>query len=126
MAKKTPPWPPYDKWTTARYFQFIRSALRSASLKWPPIREAKVLARRKYVGPNKMQKWEYQCAECKGWFLDKQTVVDHIIPAGTLRSHLDLPRFVERLFVGVDGLRVLCKDCHQTVTNNQRANGEFE
>lgn len=123
MVKKTPPWPNYPKWTTARYYTFIRSALRSLSRKWPPLYEAKNAARRKYVGPKKQQKWEYQCALCQHWFMDKEVAVDHIVPAGQLNSYDDLPKFVERLLVPVEGFRVLCHPCHHKITQQQRADG---
>ena len=104
------------QWTRARYFSFIRSALRRASVKWPPIHEARKRARRAYKGPDKRRKWEYQCEKCGRWFDGKGTQVDHIVPAGTLRGYDDLPGFVERLFCESDRLRVLCLACHKKLT----------
>ena len=46
--------------------------------------------------------------------------VDHIIPAGSLRSAEDLKGFVERLFVEIDGLQCLCDDCHSVKTQNEK------
>lgn len=46
--------------------------------------------------------------------------VDHIIPAGSLKSYEDLPGFVERMFVGEDKLQVVCKSCHKAKTNDER------
>lgn len=101
------------QWSEARYFAFIRSGLRKLSQKWPPIHEAKKLARRKYVGPNKRQRWEYQCCECRQWKMGTEIEVDHIDDCGRLAKFSDLPGFVSRLLCEVDGLRVVCKDCHQ-------------
>ena len=109
-----------NKWTNARYFGFIRSALRKASQKWPPIHEARKRASRPYRGPNKRQKWEYQCANCKKWWSGKEVEVDHIVPAGTLRKYEDLPEFARRLLCEVEELRVLCKQCHQKLTRCQK------
>lgn len=120
MAKKTPPFHEYPEWSSAKFWGFIRSALRSKMSRWPPKIEAKKLARRKYIGENKQQKWEYQCAICQNWFMDKETEMDHIEPAGTLRDYDDLPEFVRKLFVGLDGWRCLCKPCHKSVTAEQR------
>ena len=120
MAKKTPPFPKYPEWSTAKFWGFIRSALRSKMSRWPPKIEAKKKARRKYQGPNKQQKWEYQCAHCAEWFMDKETEVNHKIECGSLKSYEDLPGFVERLFCGEDGFEVLCKPCHKEVTASQR------
>jgi hypothetical protein len=70
-------------------------------------------ARRKYNGPNKRRKWEYICSECAKWKPAKEIEVDHIVPCGTLKTFEDLSGFAERLFCESDGLRVLCKACHE-------------
>jgi 5-methylcytosine-specific restriction endonuclease McrA len=122
MGTKTPPFIHYPKWTEAKFFGFLRSALRKASQKYPPAYEALALARRPYKGSNTKQKWEYRCAECKKWFMQKEVQVDHIIPAGTLKSFNDLPTFCSRLFCGVRGYQVLCKPCHLVKSKEERAN----
>jgi len=76
----------------------LRSTLRRKSMFWPPIQEAKVLARRKYAGTNKRQKWEFECIQCKSWFKSTEVEVDHIVECGSLKTLNDLPGFVERLF----------------------------
>jgi hypothetical protein len=106
--------------TEAAFFSGIRNALRQKSRWWKPISIVKNKARRKYNGPNKRQKFEYQCNQCKNWFPDKRTTVDHIIPAGSLRCFADLPGFVERLFVEVPGLQLLCDTCHTLKTKSER------
>ncbi len=109
--------------TESAFWSFIRSALRNKSRWFKPISEAKRLARRKYRGPNHRQKWEYQCAECKNWFSDKEIAVDHIVECGSLSKAEDLPVFVERLFCEVEGLQILCKDiCHKKKTDEYLAN----
>jgi 5-methylcytosine-specific restriction endonuclease McrA len=82
-------------------------------------------ASRPYKGPDKRQKKEYQCNECKDWFKQKDVSVDHIIPVGPLRSFEDLPDFYRRLFVGPDKLQALCKDCHNRKTQAERTKGEI-
>jgi len=108
-------------WTSARYYSFIRSALRRAFTRYPVNYQARNAARKPYCGPNKQQKWQYECAICGGWFMGKEIQLDHKIECGSLRSYADLPGFVERLFCEKDGLRVLCKPCHATVTKQQKA-----
>lgn len=102
--------------TESAFWSFIRSALRKASRYWKPVQECKMKARRKYTGVNKKQKFEYKCNKCKGWFMEKQIAVDHIIPAGSLNKASDLPAFVDRLFVEVDKLQILCDQCHDKKT----------
>lgn len=121
---KTPPFENYPDWTTARFWSFIRSALRNASNKYPPKYQAKNEAKREYKGENKRQKYEYLCALCNQYFPAKDVEVDHIVPAGKLSSYEDLPGFVERLFCSKDGLRVVCKPCHKSVTNKERTKSD--
>jgi len=102
--------------TESQFWSFIRSGLRQKSRWWKPITECKMKARRAYKGPNKRQKFEYQCALCQNWFAEKNINVDHISPAGSLNSAQDLPGFVERLFCEQDNLQVLCTACHDVKT----------
>jgi len=115
MTRKTPPHKAYPEWTEARYRQFIRSALRSAWNRWPPKYEALNKARRIVEGQR--HKYEYQCNKCKQWFKQKGVQVDHISSAG---SDSSWDNFIDRLFVGVDKLQVLCRPCHQDKTNKER------
>lgn len=118
--KKSQPFAPYPEWTEARFFGFLRSALRRASSRWPPKYQCLANAKRPYKGPNKRQKFEYKCAKCKKWYPAKEVSVDHIIPVGTLKCWEDLPGFCERLFIGIDGLQVLCDTDHHTKTQEEK------
>jgi 5-methylcytosine-specific restriction endonuclease McrA len=77
-------------------------------------------AKRPYTGKGKQQKWEFCCSECKGWFKQKDVSIDHIIPAGSLNSFEDLAGFASRLFVGQEGLQLLCSECHNKKTQEER------
>jgi 5-methylcytosine-specific restriction endonuclease McrA len=102
------------------FWSFIRSALRQKSRWWKPMTLAKNKVKRPYFGPNKRQKVEFQCNQCKLWWSDKDVHIDHITPAGSLRSAQDLPGFVERLFCEVDGLQILCTKCHHKKTQSEK------
>lgn len=106
--------------TESAFWSFIRSALRQKSRWWKPVSLCKQKARRNYKGPNKRQKYEYQCNHCKKWYAEKNINVDHIVPAGTLTCANDLPGFVERLFCEVEGLQVLCSECHNIKTKEEK------
>jgi len=82
-----------NTWTTARYFSFIRSALRRAWTKYPVRYQVMDKAKQPY---------------------------NHIKPAGTLKTYSDLPKFVETLFCEADNLQVLCKECHDVKTKEER------
>ena len=109
-----------DTWTTARYFGFIRSALRRAWTKYPVRYQVMDSARQPYTGKDKRTKWVYKCAECKKLYKSTEVQVDHIKPAGTLRCYDDLPAFVSTLFCEKDNLQVLCKECHAEKTKEER------
>lgn len=66
-------------------------------------------------------RYEYKCASCRKWHQGKDVAVDHIVPAGTLKTYDDLPGFVERLFCEADGLQIQCKACHKTKTKDDNA-----
>ena len=107
--------------TESAFWSFIRSALRQKSRWWKPVALAKQRSKRVYKGPNKRQKFEYECNICKQHFPEKDINVDHIIPAGTLSCAQDLPGFVERLFCEVEGLQTLCETCHNIKTQNEKS-----
>lgn len=110
------------RWTESRFFGFIRSALRSAAMRYPPKFDALAAAKRtKPQGKAGKHRFEYQCAYCLDWFEMKDVAVDHIVPAGSLKSFNDIASFAERLYCEPDGLQVLCKSpCHQDKTNAER------
>lgn len=106
--------------TEAQFWCFLRSNLRLASRKWAPRKHALEAARRPNESENKRLKWEFQCAACFNWFPHKEIEVDHIVPAGSLRSFEDVAGFVERIFCEQYGLVVLCERCHQAKTKLER------
>ena len=108
------------RYTESQFWGFIRSALRQKSRRWPPIYEVLAKAKRPSKSTNKRLKWEYLCAKCKKWYPQKEVSVDHIIPAGSLRTQEDLAGFVERLFCEADGLQVLCDKCHMAKSTEER------
>lgn len=122
MAKRAKPsgdfkhWP---LWSNSQFWSFVRSGLRA---KWSryPVKFAVLAKAKRKAEDNPRAKWEYQCAVCKGWFIQKNVEIDHTIPCGTLRSYEDLAPFVERLFCGEEHLRCVCKPCHKIITKEER------
>jgi 5-methylcytosine-specific restriction endonuclease McrA len=113
-------------WTEARYWGFIRSALRRAFTRYPVNYHVRNAAKRPYKGPNKLQKNEFQCGVCKEWFIQKSTQVHHLVECGSLKSYADLPGFVERLFCEANNLQVVCKTCHNNITHKEDAKPKRE
>lgn len=126
MAKRPvkDPFPEWPEWSTPKFWSFIRSGLRAKWSRWPPKYATLAKAKRDYKGPNPRQKYEFKCAKCKRYHPQKEVSVDHIEPAGTLRSFADLALFCEKLFVGTDKLQVLCDKCHKAKTLKERADSK--
>ena len=106
-----------DRWTEARFRAFIISGLRSLSAKWPPKYETKKEAW--------VRRGIYTCAgfgrkkphEAKA----RDIQVDHIDPViDPAIGFVSFDEYVSRLFVEKDKLQVLCKECHNRKTSNER------
>lgn len=111
-----------NQWTEARYRSFITTALRRASLRWGPKNEVKKQAR--------VRKGVYICNSCKQEVtytkVDKDkrvknVFVDHIKPVvDPVKGFTTWDEFIERLFCEVDNLQLLCKDCHDEKTKEEK------
>jgi len=113
----------------------LKSDLRRLWLRWPPRGEVLKQASRKvaageYKNGKPQYLTEHQCAECQNWFpqtrnksgnLTPDVEVDHIENVGGFSDDItqwgkDLGGMYQRSLVGVEGLRVLCKECHKKKT----------
>lgn len=105
-------------WTESQYFSAIRSALRTKFRFWKPMAAVLEKASRPYKGPNKLQKKEYLCVQCKEWFKRKDVEIDHIVECGSLRTYEDIVPFLKRLTPEDQGaFQILCKNkCHRAKT----------
>lgn len=121
---RTPPFEAYPSWSTAKFWGFLRSGMRSTYNRWPAKWDVLNKSKRAFTGAGKQQKWEYLCAKCEKYHKQKDVSVDHTIPAGSLNNFDDIAGFVERLFVGPEHLQVLCKSCHNTKTQEERKQGK--
>lgn len=106
------------EWTEARYVSFIKSLLRAGSRKWGPNQKVKKDAR---VG-----RGQYKCASCgqvvpptlKG---KNNLIVDHINPIiNPSIGFTTWDSFIENLFCEEDNLQLLCLDCSNRKTAEER------
>jgi hypothetical protein len=118
---------PYNsgQWTTARFHSFVKSALRSASQRWPPKYEVLNAAKRgKKINSKTGRLAEhYECNACHEQFPAKEVQVNHITPVIPVSGFDSWDGVVERMFCEKDNLEVLCIPCHKSVTaqeNQQR------
>ena len=116
------------QWTEARFHSFIKSALRTASMKWPPKYEVKKDAR--------ISRGIYRCAGYNCDFHDvpaslppkpgnkrriNNAVVDHISPIiHPNKGFTTWDSVIERMFVEKTGLQLLCHECHSAKTKDER------
>lgn len=109
------------EWTESRYQSFIKSALRSASVRWPPRYKTLLEA---FVGSQINEKTgrmakHYRCACCKGVFPAKQIEINHKDPVIPVTGFDNWSAVIERMFCEKDGLEALCKDCHKAITKKE-------
>lgn len=113
-------------WTEARYRSFIISNLRKAHSKWGPKNECKKQAR--------ISRGMYRCAECNtvgpatlppkpgNKLRRNNAVVDHIEPViDPAVGFVDWDTYVSRMFCELDNYQLLCWDCHDKKTKEERA-----
>lgn len=128
--------------TQSQFMSFIRSGLRQVwqkyKLRYQVLADAKVPNNNLFPSTAKQV---YKCANCGRYFPANMTrnkkkhnliCVDHVEPAGALKSFEDLPDFVQKLFPKKSGLQVLCNykkemfeefgqpSCHYTKTQEER------
>lgn len=97
--------------------EWLRNAIRQASITWPGRKECLRLARKRVLVKRSKKgkavyKYHWQCAKCGRWTKDeKQMEVDHIIEIGSFEG--DWNSYLFRHFPNVKtGLQAMCLVCH--------------
>lgn len=109
---------PYNggTWSEARMKAFIKGGLRALTRKWGPIHQTRKDAR--------LDRGVYKCAGYKRYshqIRNKDGIaVDHIDPIIPLGGFVSWDNVVERMFVEKDKLQLLCKECHDKKTKEER------
>lgn len=109
-----------ETWTEAKFVNFVKNQLRRA--KWPPIFEVKKEAN--------VSRGVYLCAGCdqhvpptikQGRKRVNNIFVDHIIPViDPTVGFVGWDSFIDRLFCEKDNLQLLCGECHDAKTAEER------
>ena len=111
------------KWTQARMSSFIKSALRSASQRWPPRYEAlndSCTGQKINQKSGRLAK-HYTCNGCNKDFPSKDVQVDHIKPIiDPAIGFQTWDILIANLFCEKENLQLLCKPCHQLKTNAEK------
>jgi cytochrome c553 len=105
----------------------IRSAVRRAFSRSPVVREVMMNVRRerpwfKSDGSKAAKpRVEYLCSACHEWHMGKNIQVDHVAPVvEPTTGFIDWNTFIARLFCEAVNLAVLCKNCHEKKTNEEK------
>lgn len=103
------------------FHSYIKSILRKASMRWPPLNKVRANAR--------VSRGMYKCDGCgeivptsiyeKGKRV-KNVLVDHINPIVPTTGFDSWDNVISRLFCSESNLQVLCKKCHDDKTNKER------
>lgn len=109
------------EWTQAKFNSFIKSALRSASVRWPPrfqkVKEASV-GKKINIASGRMAE-HFTCNKCKQEFPRKEVEANHIIPVVPVSGFDNWDGVISRMYCEKDGFEVLCKPCHKLVTKEE-------
>jgi 5-methylcytosine-specific restriction endonuclease McrA len=122
---KAKPEKPFNsgQWTAARMNSFIKGGIRTLSRRWPPRYESLNLAligKRLDPATGKMSN-RYKCAACGDMFKQADVQVDHIDPVVSVEGgFIDWNIYIKRMYCEVDGFQVLCSQCHNVKTQNER------
>lgn len=110
-------------WTESKFQSFIKSTLRKGTTRWPPKYEVLNAAKRgKQINASTGRIAEhYQCACCGELYGAKCVVVDHISPVVPVTGFVSWDDVITRMFCDVEGLQVLCKECHKIKTKEENA-----
>lgn len=109
------------EWTESRYNSFIKGGLRSASQRWPPryrILSEACIGQKLNPASGRVAKF-YKCNKCKNDFVAKDVEVNHIIPVVPVTGFKSWDDTIERMFCEKEGLEVLCKPCHKSITKQE-------
>ena len=109
------------EWSESRYQSFIKSALRTASVRWPPrysVLNDAFVGKRINPRSGRVAKF-YRCNSCENEYVGADVQVNHIIPVVPITGFTSWDDIIERLFCEKSGLEVLCIPCHKNVTKEE-------
>ena len=71
--------------------------------------------------------WGCECEHCHELFKQTECEVDHIDGAGSFKGWEDFEAWMHKLMhINFDSIRVLCKECHRTISYAERMGYTFE
>jgi len=125
------PWLETRIWKTkAEFFKYIRGALRMQWKRYPlkiEFKNSRAISNFEGSGvTNPRVKKVVQCDECKNWFAQSATEVDHLKPCGTIRDWETASTFMHNMFCDKDNMSIVCVPCHALRTYSERMGMSME
>ncbi len=123
MRKKVPRTRCNGTWTEGQYRSFIKSGLRRMSQRWGPKYVCKKEARHPVKLANERGRLVFhsKCAGCGNIYPETTCAVDHIKPViNPEEGFTTWDSVIANLFCETDNLQVLCKECHDTKTREEK------
>lgn len=125
------PWLETRIWKTkAEFFKYIRGALRMQWKRYPlkiEFKNSRAIPNFEGSGvTNPRVKKVVQCDECKNWFAQSATEVDHLKPCGTIRDWETASTFMHNMFCDKDNMSIVCVPCHALRTYSERMGMSME
>jgi hypothetical protein len=113
--------------TESAFYGWVRGQLRKGWTRHP-VKNLLIQNNRFKKDNGKGRKtWHLECSICKEDTPQTKIQIDHIHPAGSLKTTEDIGKFVERLyFVTFDTIRPVCIPCHEVVTFAERRGISFD
>ena len=113
-------WRNSGQWSEARFVAFVKSALRGASQRWGP--------KNQLLKESRVERGKYKCVcgiihpvsiEIEGR-RTRNIFVDHIKPVVGPEGFTTWDDFINNLFCEQDNLQILCKECHDRKSLEER------
>ncbi len=114
---------PIAAWTDAKFKGWIVSLLRRGTMRWPPRNEVlnKAKTKKKTNIKTGRMAQHYRCAGCQGEFPAKLVCADHVEPVvHPVHGFTTWDEYISRMFCSAENLQVLCKDCHDVKSKEER------
>lgn len=106
-----------------RFFNWIMKGLRRLASSFPnkaEVLKAACVGKKRNTQTGRMAA-HYICAECNDIYPKNMVQIDHIDPVVPVEGWRSWDDTVKRLFCTVDGLQVLCRNCHSIKSIGENA-----
>lgn len=107
--------------------QVVRGAIRKSWMRSPTKLAYLYSKSEPDMDEESRRKWKIQCECCKEYFKEADVEVDHIDGNHSFRTVDDFENYFNKiLMIGFDDLQILCKECHEIKTLQEKLGITFK